>query len=228
MRHRFLNSAHRRVGALAVLLSVATLLVPATASAATASAGTLEPVPADWSKVPCAPGTTSLPVVEGFDNGTPTRIHLCGLPDLKALANDEEASVRTSKYHVEGADGHAMVNARISRNALRLVEAARADGVTLTATSSFRRDDHQRDLYDCYVAGKAGCSPAAEPGYSSHQMGLAIDFVMPSSSAGCTGGAAANDPSWKWLHEHAGEFAFRQLSGESWHWDTSTAGQELC
>lgn len=212
-------TARRLLGASVVLLSTTSLLVAGTGSAGADT---------DSSKVPCAPGTTSLAIVQGFDGGTATKIHLCGLPDLKALPNDEESSVTTSDYYVEGANGHALVNARISGQAFRMVEAAKADGVTLTATSSFRRDDHQRDLYDCYVAGKPGCSEAAEPGYSNHQLGLAIDFVMPPSTDGCAGGAAANDTSWKWLHAHAGDFSFRQLKSENWHWDTSTAGQEMC
>jgi LAS superfamily LD-carboxypeptidase LdcB len=116
-----------------------------------------------------------------------------------------------------------VVNSRISGAAFALVEAAKADGVPLTATSSFRQEVHQRDLFQCYVDQKPGCLQAAEPGYSVHQMGLALDFALPRSYDTCDGGNAADNPAWKWLRENAGEYGFRQLRAENWHWDTTSS-----
>jgi hypothetical protein len=55
-------------------------------------------------------------------------------------------------------------------------------------------------------------------------MGLALDFAVPQSYDTCDGGAARDDPAWKWLKAHAADYGFRQMQAENWHWDTSVDG----
>lgn len=234
MRSPILSARCRHLGAaLVALLVTAATTVWAPAAAASprddrpSPAHIVEPMLADSSNVPCAPGTNSLGVLPGYNRGEPTRIHLCELPNLAAQQSAEESNPGT-KYYIKGANRHAVVNARISGVAFEMVEAAKADGVMLIATSSFRRDVHQQDLYQCYLDQRPGCLAAAEPGWSIHQMGLALDFNLPQSYDTCDGGLAANNPAWRWLNQNAADYGFRQLQAENWHWDTTTSGEPMC
>ena len=50
---------------------------------------------------------------------------------------------------------------------------------------------------------------AADPGYSNHQLGLAVDFDK-------IGGW--NTPMSQWFYDNAGDFGFiRNVSSECWH-----------
>lgn len=218
-------SASRAFAVTLLVMSATVLLTPA---AAAVPAGILEPMPADSSTVPCAAGTTALGSVQGSSGGTPTMVDLCGLPNLRTQPGDPESNPSNGRYYVSGASGHAMVNARISKQAFRMLEAARTAGVTLVATSSFRRQEHQKALYECYLARGSGCNRAEPPGYSNHQTGLAIDFALTRPGDGCSDGTAQDDPQWKWLNDHAGEFGFRQRYAENWHWEASTSSTLTC
>lgn len=180
---------------------------------------------ADSSAVDCATGTKSLAVVPGYNNSpnTSTPVHLCEIPNLPTTPQAEESNPH-SGYYIDGADNHAVVNARISGVVFKMVETAEANGISLVAESSFRTMPHQQDLYSCYRAGTAGCNLAAPGGKSNHQMGLAIDFQYPHARNTCTGGAAQHDPRWMWLKAHAKDFGFRQIASENWHWDTTNIG----
>lgn len=213
---------------LVILLSMAAPVTRASASASRSSTGSLDSVPADSSSVACAAGTIDLGLLPGFSGGEPVVIRLCGLPNLRTQIKDSESNQTNGRYYVPGANGHAMVNARVSKQALAMVAAAEAAGVTLVATSSFRRPEHQKALYDCFRARGFGCSPAEPPGYSSHQAGFAIDFVVAQPGSGCSATVTQSDPRWRWLHDHAGEFGFHQLRTENWHWDTSTPPALTC
>jgi hypothetical protein len=204
----------------------ATLLAPTAEAAPRDSAPTaariVEPMLADSSAIPCAPGTTSVGVLDGYHEGDRTRVRLCAVSNLPASATADESNPGT-KYYIKGANRRPVVNSRVSGAAFAMVEAAKRDGVALTATSSFRQDAQQRALYQCYVDQKPGCLQAAEPGYSTHQMGLALDFNLPRTYDTCDGGAAKDNPAWKWLRANAAGYGFRQLQAENWHWDTTTS-----
>jgi len=53
----------------------------------------------------------------------------------------------------------------------------RANGVTVTVTSTRRGVDEQRKLYARYLAGLSKY-PAAPPGHSQHDKGLAFDLHL--------------------------------------------------
>lgn len=92
----------------------------------------------------------------------------------------------------------------------RMAEAAEVDGVNLVAVSGYRSSAHQGSLYDSYVAqyGQATADTiAARPGYSEHQLGLAMDV------ANADGACALQDcfdetPVGAWVAEYAGEYGF--------------------
>ncbi|WGK68999.1 M15 family metallopeptidase [Candidatus Haliotispira prima] len=87
---------------------------------------------------------------------------------------------------------------------LKMNEAAKADGVSLSLGSAYRSFSYQFDVFRHYV-GREGLHAAnrysAKPGKSQHQLGLALDF-FPISQA-FAGTAAGN-----WLLANALQYGF--------------------
>jgi hypothetical protein len=90
-----------------------------------------------------------------------------------------------------------------------MAQAADRDGVQLSINSAFRTMAEQERLYACYVNCNCNnCNLAAEPGYSNHQSGHALD--LNTSAAGVLG----------WLNARGAEFGFeRTVPSEDWHWE---------
>lgn len=88
-------------------------------------------------------------------------------------------------------------------------QAAAADGVTLSVVSGFRTMAEQQYLYACYVNCSCNnCNLAAQPGYSNHQSGHALDL-----NTGAPGVL-------NWLNAHGPSFGFnRTVPSEDWHWE---------
>ena len=87
-----------------------------------------------------------------------------------------------------------------------MFNAAKANSVTFQSISSFRTMAYQQSLCPC------DGSRVAEPGYSNHQMGLAIDWAYNGQTIGCGG------PAWNWLKANASKFGYKPYSLECWHW----------
>ena len=92
----------------------------------------------------------------------------------------------------------------------RLVAAATAEGIALTAQSSYRSYASQQRVYAGWVAQlgqQAADLTSARPGHSEHQTGLSIDFsAVP---ANCTlDQCFAETPQGRWLAENAWRFGF--------------------
>jgi D-alanyl-D-alanine carboxypeptidase len=125
---------------------------------------------------------------------------------------------------------------RINRNDLSLrheaeaslaqmAEAARAEGVTLVASSSYRSEAYQKEVYERNVrqsGQETADRESARPGRSQHQTGLVIDF-------GSITDAFAETAAGKWLSQNASRFGwslsfpdgYEQVTGyrwESWHY----------
>ncbi len=117
---------------------------------------------------------------------------------------------------------------------ISLIEAARADGVTLYVRSPYRSYNTQSMLFKNKVnavieagtpadqAEAVAARAVARPGTSEHQTGLAIDFNVASSTF-------ENSPGFKWMKEHAEDYGFilrypkdkTAITGimyEAWHW----------
>jgi|GEM_PF-1940635 len=165
--------------------------------------------------VACAPGTTDLGVATSKYTGSAKKtsgsllIRLCQLSSVGGRGNN------VSGVNISGG---AVLNSRVSGAWQALGEAAKAAGVPLTASSSFRLAD------SCGGTGDGGA--CARPGKSLHQLGVAIDFVgdikkiYGASRESCSG--RARDPSsqaWNWLFTNAEKYGFKQYSYEAWHWD---------
>lgn len=98
-----------------------------------------------------------------------------------------------------------------ARDYKKLIAAAKRAGVPLYTNSGFRSMAEQRRLYAMYLNGTG--NPAARPGYSNHQGGVAVDI----GGVGPFGSRAYN-----WLARNAGRFGFNNVEGrgvnEPWHW----------
>src|SRR5665811_13842 len=101
----------------------------------------------------------------------------------------------------------AVVNSRVSGAWLALAKAAKAAGINLTSSSSFRYEDSCQGTGD----GKY----CAKPGGSPHQLGVAIDIgtmtTRGNNDASCSGRAREpKNPVWNWLYKNAGKFGIKQ------------------
>lgn len=175
----------------------------------------------DSSQVSCAIGTKYLGVVDGYREGAPVKITLCAIPGLSSTSSE---STPGQRYYVEGANGNTIVNSRISGATLALVNAARADGIPITAFSSYRTMAHQQDLCESNAKCRSGkYSDVAKPGTSNHQMALAIDFATAKCPSRDSAGFCT-DPSntiWQWLSKNASKFGYKPYTEEAWHWSVT-------
>jgi D-alanyl-D-alanine carboxypeptidase len=106
-----------------------------------------------------------------------------------------------------------------------MAAAARADGITLTAGSTYRSYDYQVEVYNRNVresGQETADRESARPGYSQHQTGLVVDFAPIDDTFAAT-------PAGAWVRENAGRFGwsisfpdgYESATGyrwESWHY----------
>jgi len=106
-----------------------------------------------------------------------------------------------------------------------MAAAARADGVTLVISSAYRSYDYQVKVYNRNVRDlgkKIADRESAQPGFSQHQTGLAVDFYPVSDSF-------ASTKAGRWLAANASRFGwsisfpkgYESSTGykwESWHY----------
>lgn len=178
-------------------------------------------------EVACDARTEDLGIHTGYANKKPVQIRLCAIPQL--ISTDAESTVG-SPYYIDGAKGHAIVNANISSNMMNMITSMDASSSvsSLSATSTFRSHARQIDLRNSLG------DVAAVPGTSNHEMGLAIDFrIAPPGqqnknncayvSGVCT---ARLDPYgvYDWLVTNANSYGFSQFSREFWHWEAIGVG----
>ncbi len=169
--------------------------------------------------VACAPGTNDVGIHTGYVDGNPVEHRLCALPNFPSTSSESNPG---TQYYVEGANGSALVNSRVSGAWFTLISDMIKTGITPSANSSFRTMKHQQDIYN----GTADKKAVASPGNSPHQGGQAIDFALGSggkgsgSSTDCSSRQRADGNAvWEWLFSNAENYGFKQYSYEAWHWD---------
>jgi len=146
-----------------------------------------------------------------------------GLPvDAEAQAAEEPAEVPTQATTV--AIAPIMVNAEIAGQVQALIGAARSDGINLhgggyrpVADQIILRVAHcGTSGYDMFEKPAGECNPpTARPGFSQHELGLAIDFTENGAILG------AGSPGYQWMVANAGSFGLINLPSEPWHWSTT-------
>jgi D-alanyl-D-alanine carboxypeptidase len=119
-------------------------------------------------------------------------------------------------------DPPILVAKEVAPDLRRLLDAAERAGIELGG-GGYRSSETQLRLrkshcgstiIDVFAKPASMCSPpTALPGMSSHERGLAVDFV--------TGGRAVTrgTEAFRWLKEHGAEFRFVNIPSEAWHWE---------
>lgn len=97
---------------------------------------------------------------------------------------------------------------------VRMADAAKKEGVTIRAVSTYRTEDYQRRLYNKKIntLGKNNVDNySARAGFSEHQTGLAVDINSTRTSF-------ENTNVFKWLQNHAHEYGYilRYPKGMKW------------
>ncbi|MBD2464261.1 M15 family metallopeptidase [Oscillatoria sp. FACHB-1407] len=114
---------------------------------------------------------------------------------------------------------------------LRMIDAARQDGVWLVPVSGFRDFARQEMLFQLQIeqvgSAKAAARSVAPAGYSEHHTGYAVDLADGLARAMDLSLAFGNTPAFKWLNRHAAAFGFelsfpennpQGVMYEPWHW----------
>ena len=101
------------------------------------------------------------------------------------------------------------LRAEAAQAARTMMDAAKAEGVTLTVSSAYRSYAVQQQTYQHWVSvngQKVADQLSARPGYSKHQTGLAIDFSSPE---GCRLEECYEDTrAGRWLAKNAQNYGF--------------------
>ncbi|MCL1839526.1 D-alanyl-D-alanine carboxypeptidase family protein [Candidatus Saccharibacteria bacterium] len=189
---------------------------------------------ADSSNIACDPRTVDLGVHDGWNNGVRTFYRMCSIPNLSSTTTAGYMAV-LQKAGKTNLSGKAVLNSRVAGAVYSMAAAAKADGITLTAGSTFRSFEWQRDncnlsssqkdrLNAQRLTGKVDriCNKdskmMAPPGYSNHQSGTAIDFTRSCNNGPAKG--PCNTAMYRWLKANSTRFGFSQYVNEYWHYDT--------
>ena len=107
---------------------------------------------------------------------------------------------------------------------VKMVDAAKEDGVTFYAESAYRSYSYQKTIYKEYVNSNGqekADKYAAKPGFSEHELGLAVDLANIWT-------ITTKGEEYAWLSKHAHEYGYifrykeewediTGYSAESWH-----------
>ncbi len=167
------------------------------------------------SDVPCGAGEDLGPV-DGYKNGSLYKIRLCKITD----------TIR--------------VNSQISKSIFDMLNASKSIGLTISATDSYRTMAVQRAGFhercganypETQSFQKPPCvgAPIARPGYSNHQMGLALDITCNGTGVGQSYASASTNPCFKWMQANAAQYGLYEYGKgkptsrastnyEGWHW----------
>jgi len=114
-----------------------------------------------------------------------------------------------------------------------LAAAAKADGVRLTVSSTYRSYEYQKNLFDYWVSVdglEEAERESARPGTSQHQLGLALDFAPVDDAFDLT-------PGGKWVYANAAKYGwslsfpkqYEDVTGYRWEcWHFRYVGVEAC
>jgi len=114
---------------------------------------------------------------------------------------------------------------------MKLIYAARNEGVWITPVSCFRNLEDQQKLFTAQIqrrgSQEAAAKVSAPPGHSEHHTGYAADLADGHFPKQDTSLDFANTEAFKWMKVHAAEFKFelsfpennfQGVSYEPWHW----------
>jgi D-alanyl-D-alanine carboxypeptidase len=144
--------------------------------------------------------------VSGYDKGTPVMIDVVPIDSFLHYLQKEAAEAF-----------------------LKMRDAAEDNGITLKVNSAWRSNGHQQKLQDLYEKrleewarrneprGQRPLRPA-RPGWSKHQMGLAVDIGRSHDDP--DGSGPKKGPTDIWLEANAHKYGFKKtVPKELWHWE---------
>ena len=117
------------------------------------------------------------------------------------------------------------VDASIGSALAGLIDAAASAGFALGGNGyrsadqqiAVRRSNCGSSQYDIWQKPASQCRPpAARPGTSMHERGLAVDFTCNGALISSYGSAC-----YGWMRSNAPSFGFHNRPGEAWHWSTN-------
>ena len=123
------------------------------------------------------------------------------------------------------------LRAPAAQSFLKMVAAARAEGVGIVPISGFRPVAYQKNLFDRavkrYGSEQKAARWVAPPGYSEHATGWALDLGDESQRNTDIEQRFKSTPAARWLSENARRFGFelsfpphnsQGVNHEPWHW----------
>lgn len=169
----------------------------------------------DTTNIPCGAGTDQ-GVADGYKDGQLVKIRLCLIT------------------------GNIKVNSQISKGVFDMLNAAKASGLNIGASDSFRTMEQQRSSFHNRCGAnypettpykKPPCTgaPIARPGYSNHQMGFALDLTCNGSGIPQGYTSAKNNACFIWMLANAAQYGLHEFGNgkptsrassgyEGWHW----------
>lgn len=155
------------------------------------------------------------------------------------LVNRDHQIDENYKAELEPVVGDFKVDARIREPLLRMIAAAKEDGVTLVVCSAYRPYSRQVELFEQRKSANMARGMTEEeaiqvtakltaiPGTSEHQTGLAVDIVDKSYQVLDEG--QENTPTFDWMSKNAEKFGFVRrfprgktpltyIDYEAWHY----------
>lgn len=137
----------------------------------------------------------------------------------------EELEEIDDRFLPEDEDDHT-VDERVWPYIEELLEDAHDDNIDLLVTSAYRPFGEQAQINNSYtqIYGSGANQFSAQQGYSEHQLGTTVDFIMEGTDELTT--KFANTEGFEWLQENAHEYGFVLsypegndfYQFEPWHW----------
>lgn len=114
---------------------------------------------------------------------------------------------------------------------MRLMDAARADGVWIVPISAFRDYQRQGELFQARIeqlgSEQAAAKSVAPPGFSEHHTGYAVDLADGLARASDIAYSFGDTAAFRWLQANAKAYGFQLsfppdnpqgVNYEPWHW----------
>lgn len=159
----------------------------------------------DYTSIPCAAGSTLLVNARfGYSTGY-------GYTDSNGFYTNAANGIKVRVCTINSDPRKSPVSSAISANTVAMFDAAKKAGYTVSIDEGLRTYEQQVYYYNCYQKKNCnGGNPAAAPGTSNHEGGIALDLVV-----------SAGTPTFTWLSKYAATYGFYNYAPEPWHWSPS-------
>jgi D-alanyl-D-alanine dipeptidase len=133
----------------------------------------------------------------------------------KTNLNEASNGLLNGSYLISIGGNHKL-NSEASVAYLKMVAAAKAEGVEWGVTDSYRTLETQKDLVKRKgLYSKGGL--AAQPGTSNHGWGSAVDLNFKVGKGNAL----------EWLKKNAATYGFTNIPREPWHWEHKQSAKNM-